>query len=82
MINKNMNLLANKLVKAFLKKKLISPLPSRYVTKLSNAEKFRRLCESKINKPIAGFKAAGTGIPLIKKLKEIIHQFYLLKIFG
>ena len=70
MINKNMNLLANKLVKAFLKKKLISPLPSRYVTKLSNAEKFRRLCESKINKPIAGFKAAGTGIPLIKKLKE------------
>tara|TARA_B100000963_G_C22534682_1_gene629197 strand:+ start:14 stop:790 length:777 start_codon:yes stop_codon:yes gene_type:complete len=70
MINKNMNLLANKLAKAFLKNKSIAPLPSRYVKNMKNAEKFRRLCESKILKPIAGFKAAGTGIPLIKKLGE------------
>ena len=28
------------------------------------------MCESKISKPIAGFKAAGTGIPMLKKLKE------------
>ena len=70
MINKNMNLLANKLVKAFLKNKSVAPLPSRYVKKMKNAEEFRRLCESKITKPVAGFKAAGTGIPLIKKLGE------------
>ncbi len=70
MINKNMNLLANRLVKAFLKNKSISPLPSIYVKNIKNAEKFRKFCESKITKPIAGFKAAGTGIPLIKKLGE------------
>ena len=70
MVNKNMNLLANKLVKAFIEKKLISPLPSQYVKNMKNAEKFRKLCESKITKPIIGFKAAGTGIPLIKKLGE------------
>ena len=70
MINKNMNLLANRLVKAFLKNKSIAPLPSRYVKNMKNAENFRRLCESKIFKPIVGFKAAGTSIPLIKKLGE------------
>ena len=61
---------ANKLVKAFLKNKIISPIPSRYTRKLSEAQKLRRLCESKIKLPIIGFKAAGTGIPLIKKFKE------------
>ena len=28
------------------------------------------MCESKIKKPVSGFKAAGTGIPVLKKLKE------------
>ena len=70
MINKNMNLIANKLVEAFLKNKSIAPIPSRYVKDMKNAEHFRRLCESKIFKPIIGYKAAGTGIPLIKKLGE------------
>jgi 2-keto-4-pentenoate hydratase len=62
--------LANKLVRAFLKNKSVAPLPSRYVKNMKNAEKFRKLCESKITKPIIGYKAAGTGIPLIKKLGE------------
>ena len=61
---------ANKLVKAFLKNKIIEPLPTKYTKKLSEAQKFRKLCESKIKKPITGFKAAGTGIPILKKLKE------------
>ena len=61
---------ANKLVNAFLKNKIISPIPRKYSKKLTEAEKFRKLCESKIKLPIIGFKAAGTGIPLIKKLKE------------
>ena len=61
---------ANKLVKAFLKNKIISPIPSKYTRKLSEAQKLRKLCESKIKLPIIGFKAAGTGIPLIKKFQE------------
>jgi len=62
--------LSDKLVKAFLKGKIIEPLPLKYTKKLSEAQKFRKLCESKIKDPIIGFKAAGTGIPVIKKLKE------------
>ena len=70
MIDKNLNKYANKLVDAFLKNKIISPLPTRFTKKLSEAQKLRKLCESKIKKPIIGFKAAGTGIPVLKKLKE------------
>jgi 2-keto-4-pentenoate hydratase len=69
-MNKNDIKYANKIANAFLKNKIISPLPTRYTKKLSNAQNFRKLCESKINKPIIGFKAAGTGIPVLKKLKE------------
>ena len=60
----------NKLVNAFLKNKIIAPLPLRYTKKLSEAQKVRKMCESKIKEPIAGYKAAGTGIPVMKKLKE------------
>ncbi len=70
MINKNFNKYANKLVNAFLNNKIISALPTKYTKKLSEAQKFRKLCESKIKIPIIGFKAAGTGIPVLKKLKE------------
>ena len=61
---------ADNLVNAFLKNKIITPIPRKFSKKLIEAEKFRKLCESKIKLPIIGFKAAGTGIPLIKKLKE------------
>ena len=54
MSNKNINLIANKLVNAFLKSKIISPIPSRYTKKIDQAQKLRRLCESKIKKPIIG----------------------------
>ena len=60
----------DKLVDAFLKNKIIAPLPRKYTSKLSEAQKIRKMCESKIKEPIIGFKAAGTGISLIKKLKE------------
>ena len=70
MNNKQLNLIANKLVNAFLKKKVIAPIPNKYTQKIFNAQKLRKLCESKINKPIAGFKAAGTAIPVLKKLRE------------
>ena len=61
---------SDKLVKAFLKNKIIAPIPSKFCKKIDEAQKLRKLCESKIKLPIIGFKAAGTGIPLIKKLKE------------
>ena len=62
--------LSDKLVNAFLRNKIIKALPIKYTKKLTNAQRFRKLCESKITEPIIGFKAAGTGIPLIKKFKE------------
>ena len=61
---------SNRLVKAFLNKSLISAIPSKFTKKISEAQKLRKLCESKIKLPVIGFKAAGTGIPLIRKLKE------------
>ena len=70
MNKKNFDLIANKLVKAFLKNKIIAPIPTRFTKKLFIAQKLRKLCESKIKKPIIGFKAAGTGIPVLKKLNE------------
>ena len=61
---------SDKLVRAFLKNKIIAPIPKKFTKKLRNAQKLRKLCESKIKIPIVGFKAAGTGIPVMKKLKE------------
>ena len=61
---------ADKLVSAFINNKMIAPLPTKFTKTLSEAEKLRKLCESKIKDPIIGFKAAGTGIPVMKKLKE------------
>ena len=61
---------SNKLVNAFLENKIIAPINSKYTKKLKEAQKLRKLCESKINEPVIGFKAAGTGIPVMKKLKE------------
>ena len=62
--------ISDKLVNAFLKNKIIAPIPTKFSKKLTEAQKLRKLCESKIKEPVIGFKAAGTGIPLIKKLKE------------
>ncbi|MDA9084906.1 fumarylacetoacetate hydrolase [Candidatus Pelagibacter sp.] len=62
--------ITDKLVNAFLKNKIIAPLPLKYTKKLSEAQKVRKMCESKIKEPVIGFKAAGTAIPVIKKLKE------------
>jgi 2-keto-4-pentenoate hydratase len=61
---------ADKLVNAFINNKIIAPIPSKFTKKLSEAQKLRKLCESKVSDPIIGFKAAGTGIPVMKKLKE------------
>ena len=70
MKNTKIEKLANSLVKAFVGNKIISPIPLKYTKSMKNAQELRRLCESKINQPIIGFKAAGTGIPVLKKLGE------------
>ena len=65
-----------------LKNKIISPIPLKYTKKLSEAQRLRKLCESKIKKPILGFKAAGTGIPVLKKLGEkepFVRNIFTLK---
>lgn len=62
--------ISDKLVNAFLKNKIIAPIPSKFTKNLKEAQKLRKLCESKIKQPVIGFKAAGTGIALIKKFKE------------
>ena len=61
---------ADRMVTAFLKNKIISPISLRYTKKLTEAQKLRKLCESKIKEPVIGFKAAGTSIAVMKKLKE------------
>ena len=61
---------SDKLVNAFIKNKIISPLPLKFTKKLKDAEKFKKLCESKVKDPVIGFKAAGTGFPLMKKFGE------------
>ena len=62
--------LSNKLVNAFLKNKIIAPVPIKFSKNIKYADMLRRLCESKVNKPIIGFKAGGTAIPVLKKLGE------------
>ena len=62
--------ISNNLIKAFLLNKTIKPIPSKYAKDIKQAQKIRKLCESKINLPIVGFKAGGTAFPLLKKLGE------------
>ena len=47
MNDKNINSVANKLVKAFLNNKIISSIPSRYSKKMLQADKLRKLCEKR-----------------------------------
>ena len=61
---------SDKIVEAFLKNKIIAPISSKFTKKLTEAQRFRKICESKIKEPVIGYKAGGTGIPLLKKLNE------------
>ena len=70
MNNKSLNKLANELTEAFLKNKIIKSLPTKITKKLKNANEFRKICEAKIIDPVIGYKAGGTSIPLLKKLRE------------
>ena len=69
-MKKEIEKLADRLVSAYKKNKLISPLPIKYTKNIKNATKLRKLCESKIKNKIVGFKAGGTALPVLKKLNE------------
>ena len=62
--------ISNKLAKAFVSNKFIAPVPLKFVKNIKLANQLRVLCERKVNKPVIGFKAGGTAIPVLKKLKE------------
>ena len=72
---KSLEKLSNKLVNAFLYNKILAPIPTKYVKSMKEAERLRRLCESKVKQPVIGFKAGGTSIPMLKKwgIKEPFH---------
>ena len=69
-MKKEIEKFADKLVDAYKKNKLISPLPIKYTKNIKDATKLRKLCESKIKTKVLGFKAGGTALPVLKKLKE------------
>ena len=69
-MKKEIEKIADKLVYAYKKNKLINPIPIKFTKNIQNATKLRKLCESKINTKVVGFKAGGTGLPVLKKLKE------------
>ena len=69
-MKKEIEKIADKLVYAYKRNKLINPIPIKFTKNIENATKLRKLCESKINAKIIGFKAGGTALPVLKKLKE------------
>ena len=64
-MKKEIEKFADKLVNAYKKNKLISPLPVKYTKNIKNATKLRKLCESKIKTKVVGFKAGGTALPVV-----------------
>ena len=69
-MKKEIEKIADKLVYAYKKNRLINPIPIKFTKNIENATKLRKLCESKINSKVVGFKAGGTALPVLKKLKE------------
>ena len=69
-MKKEIEKIADKLVYAYKKNKLINPIPIKFTKNIEKATKLRKLCESKINTKVVGFKAGGTALPVLKKLKE------------
>ena len=69
-MKKEIEKIADKLVYAYKKNKLINPIPTKYTKNIKNATRLRKICESKINTKVVGFKAGGTALPVLKKLKE------------
>ena len=69
-MKKEIEKIADKLVYAYKKNLLINPIPRKYTKNIKNATRLRKLCESKIKTKVVGFKAGGTALPVLKKLKE------------
>ena len=52
---------SDKLVNAFLKNKIISPIPKKFSKTLVEAQKLRRLCENKIKNQLLDSKQLEQG---------------------
>jgi|TARA_B100001093_G_scaffold272575_1_gene260519 2-keto-4-pentenoate hydratase len=65
--NTKIDKLAQNLTNAFIHNRTIAPIPINFTKNILEAEKLRKLCESKVKQPIIGFKAGGTGIKMLKK---------------
>ena len=53
-MKKEIEKIADKLVYAYKKNKLINPIPRKYTKNIKNATRLRKLCESKIKTKIVG----------------------------
>ena len=60
-MKKEIEKIADKLVNAYKKNKLINPIPTKYTKNIKNATRLRKLCESKIKTKVVGF--AGNRSP-------------------
>ena len=74
-MKKEIEKFADKLVIAYKKNKLINPIPIKFTKNIENATKLRKLCESKINTKVVGFKAGDAALQVLKKLKEKEHYY-------
>ena len=74
MNKKNFDLIANKLVKAFLKNKIIAPIPTRFTKKLFIAQKLRK----------QGFNVIVSGVAPNRdwRKKKIGYESVLFKLLG
>ena len=67
MINKDLNKYANKLVNAFLKNKIISPIPSNYTKKFLKLKNLENFVKVKLKN-------------LLQDLKQLAQEFLFKKI--
>ena len=74
------NRIADRLVKAYNTNTVINPIPVKYCKNINLANKLRKLCEDQIKDETIGIKAGGTGIQVLKKLKE--KEPFTAKVFN
>ena len=84
MSNIKTNIIANRLVNAFLKNKIISPIPNRYTKKIGQAQKFRNLCDTIKDKTLKKYilenylEKIRNLTPLQKIKGKIINNYRIL----
>ena len=70
-MKKEIEKLADRLVSAYKKNKLISPLPIKYTKNINNATRLRKICESKIKTKIMIEEGRMGGFWMISKPSNV-----------